>query len=276
MKNTDNENKNQMRVGGETGALAKYQTRLLTHGKAGRIGWFESIPLKLSGRKDGSCGLPKKDDVGEWNSAVLSRESHSFKEFCDKTWGRLQIDLAERFSRLGYLVNETERLEKRLEEIRQELEKAENITATASGAERHRGEELLSERQIKHRRARENAKRLQPYRSVKQSLEVELRECLQEAIAIRSEITEANNTARLICERVMDHTRQRIDVYWNAALNSHPQGERLPAAPSVRLVPEAELVYFQQHRLFLEAAAETISYLSLKYDITNEKKEDAA
>ena len=273
MKTIGNENKNQMQAGGETGTLAKYQTYLLTYGKAEKIGWFESIPLKLAGRKDGPRGLPKKDDAGEWNSAVLSRESHSFKEFCDRTWGRLQIDLAERFSRLGYLIDEAERLEKRLEEIRQELEKVESTMATASGVERHRGEELLSESLIKHRRDRENVKRLQPYRSAKQTIEDELRECLQEAIAIRSEITEANNAARLICERVMDHTRQRIDVYWNAALKRHPHGERLPAAPSVRLVPEAELVYFQQHRLFLEAAAETISYLSLKYDITNEKEE---
>lgn len=272
MKMMNKETPKQTYVGCGTGNLTRYQTRLLARGKARRIGWLEAIPLKLAGHRDGTRGLPKKDDAGEWASAVLSRESHSFKEFCDRTWGRLQIDLAEQFSRLGYLAEEAERLENRLEEIREELEKAEGNTTSDSLAERHRGEELLSENQIKHRRTRENERRLQPYRSARRTIETRLRECLQEAIAIRSEITEANNATRLICERVMDHTRQRLDVYWQSALVSHPEGERIPAVPSVRLVPEAELVYFQQHRPFLEDAAEKISYLSLKYDITNEKE----
>ena len=274
MKMMNKETPKQTYVGCGTGNLTRYQTRLLARGKARRIGWLEAIPLKLAGHRDGTRGLPKKDDAGEWASAVLSRESHSFKEFCDRTWGRLQIDLAERFSRLGYLTEEAGRLENRLEEIQQELEKAEGTTTSDSLTERHKGEELLSENQIKHRRARENDRRLQPYRSARQMIEIKLRECLQEAIAIRSEITEANNAARLICERVMDHTRQRLDVYWQSAIDSHPEGGRLPAVPSVRLVPEAEIVYFQQHRPFLEDTAEKISYLSLKYDITKEKEKE--
>ena len=262
--------------GGKHSVLTRYHIRLLAHGRARRVGWLEAIPLKLSGHKDGSRGLPKKDDSGKWTSAVMSREIHSFKEFCDRTWGRLQIDLEEHFSRLGYLEGEAERLGKRLEEIQKELERVEGTTTSVSITERHRGEELLSENQIKNRRIRENAKRLQPYRSAKQKLQTELRECLQEAIAIRSEITEANHAARLICERVMDHTRQRIDVYWDAALDSHSEREKIPVIPSVRLIPEAEFIYYQQHRTFLEDAAETIGYLSLKYDITTEKEEKAA
>ena len=263
-------------AGDKTAALAKYQTQLLAHGRTEKIGWLEAIPLKLAGHKDGKRGLPKQDDAGDWTSAVLSHETHSFKEFCGRTWGQLQIDLADHFSRLGYLADEAKRLGKRLEEVSQELEKAECSTAPPSAADRRKGEELLSENQIKQRRARENAKRLQPYRSAKQAHETELRNCLQEAVRIRSGIIEANNSARLICERVMDHTRQRLDVYWNAVLDNHPEAERLPAVPSVRLIPEAELVYFQQHRTFLEDAARTISYLSMKYNITIEKEEEAA
>lgn len=89
---------------------------------------------------------------------------------------------------------------------------------------------------------------------------------------IKNEISEANKSVRLVCKQVMDHMRQRMDVYWNSSMRTHPEGENMPVIPSLKIVPDAELLYFKQHKSFLEDAEGTIEYLNMKYDVTNEKE----
>ena len=251
--------------------ISKMQNRMLSKGKTKRLSLFERIPLIIAGRSDGSRGLPRLSENGDWTSAILNREVHSYKEFCDKAWGKLQIDIAERFSKLGYLIDEAKRLEANAEKARERLDEAAKSTSS-SGKERKHGEERLSESQVGSRRSRERAKQLQPLKSAVQNIESEVKDCLREAIMIKSEISEANKAVRLVCKRVMDHTRQRMDVYWNSSMRTHPEGANMPVIPSLKIVPDAELLYFKQHKSFLEDAEGTIEYLNMKYDVTNEKE----
>ena len=253
--------------------MIETQTHVLEKGKTRNIGWFESIPLRIAGRRDGRNGLPREDQTGNWYSAILSREVHSYKEFCDRVWGKLQIDIAEHFARLGYLLDNLKQLESDLDEYRNQLNVMEKMDPEDK-LSRRKGEEMLSESQITARRTKEHLRKLQPIKNTIQSLEAEFTESLQEATLLKNAIKEANNGARIICERVMDHTRLRVDVYWNAAFARHPENSRMPVIPVIQLIPDAEIVYFSQHKTFLDEAEKTISYLTQKYDITTEKKEE--
>lgn len=257
---------------GKVMTMLEHQNYMLEKGKTKNIGFFESVSLKIAGRSDGAHGLPRQDGGGEWISPMLSKEIHSYKEFCDRIWGKLQIDISDKFARLGYLLDNLKSLEGQLEEARGRLEKAQSIGEPDYHIKK-RGEEHLSENQVVSRRKRYHQKQLQPFMSSVQSLGNELKENLKEAILLENEITEANNAARLICERVMNHTRQRMDVYWNASYASHPKKNNLPVTPGIRLIPDAELMYFRQHKQFLDKAEETIDYLKVKYDVTTEKEE---
>ena len=80
---------------GKVMTMLEHQNYMLEKGKTKNIGFFESVSLKIAGRSDGAHGLPRQDGGGEWISPMLSKEIHSYKEFCDRIWGKLQIDISD-------------------------------------------------------------------------------------------------------------------------------------------------------------------------------------
>lgn len=230
---------------------------------------FASISLLIAGRRDGLRGLPRLSEAGDYTSPFLNRELHRYKTFCDQAWGALERELAEPFSRLGYLDVAIKRLSLDIERTTQKIIDAKSETVPIA---RKPGEDQLSEQQVQARRLRERAKQLQPLTSELEALESESRACIDEANQIRNELSEHHKAVRLACKRQMDLTRQRIDLYWHYALQTHPAAQDIPVIPSLKLVPDAELVFFHQHRSFLTDPETEISYLNLNYDVTNEEE----
>ena len=248
--------------------IERRQNRLLKKARGEKIGFVESIPLRIAGRCDGAKGLPKPDADGVWASSVSTKEIHSYKEFCDRAWARVQLDLSEDYSRLEFLSEMMAVLKEQLDTAKKHLDEAN--TGELVDKERKSGEELLSATQVRNRRAREHHKTLSPFRDTVHSLEVEIRELLQEATVIRSRIIEVTNGTRMICEKAKDHTRQRIDVYWNATLKNHPQKESVPVTPTIRMLPDAEIVNTKAHRRLLEELEDITTHLVPKYNIAME------
>lgn len=241
-------------------------------GKAiGNIGFFEAFPLKIAGMIDGARGLPKRDPDGNLSSPFEEKELHFIMEQCSIHWGKRQIREAGNYIRLGELLDQIAELNREADEVQDAIAKRRQ-EVTPDTSERRRGEEQLPEELIKARRIREYEKGFEPLKQRLAKLQAQIRELLSEADALRNQITEANNITRMICRKAMDHTRQRIDIYWNGVLKKHPNSADIPATPELRMIPGAEITYYRQHRAFLEEAAKTIHYLDMKYDLTTEKE----
>ncbi len=220
--------------------------RELQKGAGKKPGLYESIQLTILGRRDGRKGFPRLTEEDVWYSTFLDREVNSYGEFCSHLWGSLQIENADKFARLGQLAD-------KICQKREELKKAEREYAAAcqQGKDipmiRFRGEDALSDAQVKARRTAEEEKRRQPLKNKVSGLRQELQEAEKAFSDLYNILVEDDNTVRMICHRVRDHILIRIDVYWNAALTIHPNSEEMPVVPLIELGNRAEEAYLLLH-----------------------------
>ena len=236
---------------------AGVQRKMLIRGKTPGIRLFEKWQLVRQGRKDGASDLVRPVSDKEWSSSFISRESNSLNEYCDKVWGLLQIDNLEILCRLGELSEDMEECSRQIGEINERIETM-TEAQTGEAISRKRGEEALSEGQVKERRARERAKRLAPLYLKKSRLEERISEGFEEASILRNRMMENCNSARMVCERSRAHTYQRIDVYWHAAMLTSPSSKDMPVVPAVELSPKAEETYFRNHDALLRETDERL------------------
>ncbi len=233
--------------------MGKYFTIELAKGKPYRLQFFELFMLKYAGWKDGKAGLPKQTEAGDWTSARLRKELDAYEEYCDVAWGKLQVDLRWAYMACDSFIDEILRLKERCA-----YEKPPELpTDTPAYHIRKRGEEALSETQVFARRKREAEARLASKRREFSHTQQAIRECYEELSLLHSFILEANHAVSLVCERVMNHTRQRIDVYWRAAYRVHPEKERLPAPYAPLRLSNAEAIY-REHHTGTESAIEKL------------------
>lgn len=234
--------------------MRKQRYKKVNTGKGKKVGFFESIALKIKGFCDGYKGFPRQTDKNDWYSPFMNQEVNSFEEFCSHTWGSLQIE------------NEGEyvRLEELMDGIRQKkglLEVAKSDLAVAAKREndseftRKKGEDNLTDAQIRARRKAEKEKKLAPVKKKVAGLEQELKNAEEAFSALHSKLVEDDNTTRLICHRVRDHILMRLDVYWNSALRRHPDGASMLMVPVMELKDEAEEVYLSLHKVLMKRAA---------------------
>lgn len=218
------------------------QLRQIRRDKTRHLGPIESLHLFRLGRKDGKQGLPKQE-VDKWLSPLLIKEVHRYQEFCDRTWGAEQIYLEPAHLQSRKILTELALQEKRLAEVMERyVPSPDEFFST-----RKKGEENLSLSQVQARRRREENRRLSAVKAEARSLEDEISKAYEQLAMLHSHIVESEDAARLICERVMNHSKQRIDAYWKASLPVHPDGSRMPAVPSALLETDAEETYMKRH-----------------------------
>lgn len=223
----------------------------LHKGKVKSLGLFETLKMKLLGWLDGRRGLPREDDEHGWRSPHLDREVRAYEEFCGRMWGGLQIESETAYARMGDMLDKIAQTERLLGEAMEKL-KASIQLENATGIERKNGEERLTDAQVKSRREKEKAARLSPAKNHVASLENTLSTSLQELFAARNDVREKENSTRMVCARVMEHTAQRLDVYWHSALKKHPEHDSMPVIPCVELKNDAERIYMEAHRSLLQ------------------------
>lgn len=221
----------------------KRRIRELQRGRVKSISLLEHIYLTIQGRRDGKLGLPREDDVCAWNSPILQKELDAQEEKCEKLWGTSQILLQPYYIRTESLLTVIAQLQQKIAERTSLLEAPSEDALTA----RKRGEEHLSEEQVHARRSRETEKRNAGIRAQIKAYRDEMEQHYEELAVIQRYIKESDHTARMTCQRIKDHTRQRIDCYWRAAFRTHPDNNRLPAAPAVLNETSAELTYHSQY-----------------------------
>lgn len=234
--------------------------RSLDKGKIKNIGIIENIRLKLAGNSDGARGFPRPMDDGKWRSSFIDKEVNAYEEFCSRMWGSLQIEAESDFTRIGELIDSINHLWVELNKAKDNLTEHSKDDQTLSV--RKKGEEKLTESQVKARRSRERNKRLAPARGKVSSLESKIAIQIEEFLELKNYVDEASNTTRMICNRLKDHTLQRIDVYWSYALRKHPDAMKMPTIPHVDLSCDAEKVYMTPHKDLIQKADKLIQLIS--------------
>lgn len=233
--------------------MSKQRHKKVNTGKGKKVGFFESIGLKIKGFCDGRKGFPRKTDDKDWYSPFMDQEVNSFEEFCSHTWGNLQIENEGEYARLEELVDGIRQKKGLLETARADLAvavKKENNSEVV----RKQGEDKLTDAQVKARRKAEKDKKLALLKSKVTGLEQELQAAEEAFLELHSQLIEDDNTTRLICHRVRDHILMRLDVYWNSALRHHTDGVSMPVMPMLELEDEAEEVYFRPHKELMKRA----------------------
>ena len=223
----------------------KAQRRMLRSAKAKHLGFFEAITMNFLGKSDGRAELPRQAQNGNWESPRLRKESSAYNEFCDRAWGTTQLDLKNDYTAVGVLIDTIKRDEEALEHL---LMKAPQAPDELYLTTRMSGEEVLDDNQIRARRGREFAKDTAPYYARIKTLEDGISTAYAQLDKRHNHIIETNNTTRLVCERLKNHTEQRQDAYWNAALRTHPAKKEMPVTPAPLAKSEAELIYTMQHK----------------------------
>ena len=234
--------------------MRKQRYKKVNNGKGKKIGSFEAICLKIRGFCDGHKGIPRQTDSNDWYSPFMNQEANSFGEFCSHTWGSLQIENEGEYARLEELMDGIRQKKRLLEAAKADFA----VVATRendSEFARKKGEDNLTDAQIRARRKAEKEKKLAPVKKKVAGLEQELKNAEEAFSALHSKLVEDDNTTRLICHRVRDHILMRLDVYWNSALRRHPDGASMLMVPVMELKDEAEEVYLSLHKVLMKRAA---------------------
>lgn len=217
--------------------------RRLNRGRIAGLGWLEAIGLRIRGWVDGARGLPRRVEE-QWSSPFLSRELNSYEEFCSRMWSMLQLESEGAYIRLNELTASLPLTLARIDQAREELRV---ISPGEAFSIRKTGEEELSEDQVRARRANERKKELEPMRCRLTGLQNQLREDTREFTTLCCRLAEDDNTTRMAVHRVRDHIRQRMDVYWNAAMSRHSDHYAMPNAPTLSTQLRAEQTYLSLH-----------------------------
>lgn len=234
--------------------MRKQRHKKVNNGRGKKVGFFESIGLKIKGFCDGRKGFPRQTDNEEWYSPFINQEVNSYKEFCSHTWGSLQIENEGEYARLEELMDGIRQKKGFLEVARAELAVA-SRRESDSESSRKKGEDKLTDAQIRTRRKAEKEKKLAPLKNKVAGLEQELKDAEEAFSDLHSKLVEDDNTTRLICHRVRDHILMRLDVYWNSALGRHSDGASMPVVPILELKDEAEEAYLRPHKELMKRAA---------------------
>lgn len=234
--------------------MRRQRYKKVNTGKGKKVGFFESIGLKIKGFCDGRKGFPRQTDKDDWYSPFMNQEVNSFEEFCSHTWGSLQIENEGEYAHLEELMDGIRQKKGLLEVARADLAAA-TRRENDSEASPKKGEDKLTDAQVRARRKAEKEKKLVPVKSRVAGLEQELKDAEEAFSDLHSKLVEDDNTTRLICHRVRDHVLMRLDVYWNSALRRHPEGASMPVVPMLDLKDEAEEAYLHPHKELMKRAA---------------------
>lgn len=134
--------------------LSKQRHKKLDKGKGKKVGFIESIVLKITGYCDGRKGLPRQTDDNAWYSPFMSRDVNSYEEFCSHIWGSLQIENEVAYARLEELMDKILQERGLINTAKSKLEIAYNFEKELE-LSRKKGEDKLTDAQIYARRKAE-------------------------------------------------------------------------------------------------------------------------
>ena len=225
------------------GRAEQRRLKELQSSSAKRLTLAETLHMAVVGRADGLCGMPREAENGVWTSPFLQREIDAQQEHQKRIWGETQILLEPYHMRTESLLTVIAVQEQELAEKTKELDG----TGESGSPQRKRGEEKLTDGQVQARRKRELDRLKSKVLAEIRNLKNELKSYYEELSLLHRYIEESESTAKLISERVMDHSRQRIDMYWRAAFKVLSNNANMPVLPILPDEVVAEKSYLERH-----------------------------
>lgn len=208
--------------------LRNKRLQSLDKGKTKSLGLIEKWSMKYAGWVDGRKGLLRCNADGEWQSSVLKQEVDSYEEFCAEQIGNLKLEEEDEFKQMNICFDEVVPLRKKLSDAKERLRDA--MTVEADLSLRKEGEENLTEVQVAARRSRERDELLKPLKDDVRLYEKQLSDTVKDIFVRLSQIKENFDSTVKITNRLLQHSQQKIDVYWRSAMRHMPD---LPALPVV-------------------------------------------
>ena len=234
----------------------RIQKRKLRNSKASKLGLIETIKLRFYGKMDGKQSLPRETSKSIWTSPQISKEEDGYKEFCAKTWAIVEIETAETHKEVAAQADEVARLDKQIDELRDGLPPP---PSEADLSKRREGEGQLDEHLIRFRRIREHEKKISPLLQRINQMDADITISYRRLSKLQALINEVENIGRLSCKKVLDHTNLRIDAYWQGALRTHNQFDKMPPSPtSLQESNTVEAIYFSPHKSLSEHVVKMI------------------
>ncbi|MCL2123830.1 MAG: hypothetical protein FWH34_07025 [Desulfovibrionaceae bacterium] len=213
----------------------------------------EAKKLGKAGERDGHHGVPKQDENGAWTSPLVQKEANAYDAFCIFAWGELQEKQEGAYKEISRLCQEIHIVEERLTAQRKEAPPPPDLT------ERFNGEEKHSAKLIRTRRQREYELENAAYFSKLKQTEASLDNACRRLSELQSTVQSAEKTTSMQCECAASRATERITVYWQGALKTHPLYDRIPPIPEITLESNAESDYQGRNRAVREEAALILS-----------------
>ena len=226
----------------------------IRHGRTRRPGVLERLYLVVAGWLDGVHRIVRACPDGTWSSPLLRREEDALKEYSSKVWGVEQTRMKKYHAEARRLLADIAKEEHK----KKELEALRASYDESYFCSRRHGEERLTEEQVRARRGREAASRTEALLTELNDAETLLVQYSQELSWLHSVISGAETEPKMICTRALDHTNQRIDIYWRAVLYRHPERERMPAVPQLLHETDAEQISTEANRALRTLMRETV------------------
>ncbi len=206
--------------------IRNYLGRRLRERRRSELGPLEKALLTLRGRRDGAAGLPRTAEDGQWTSPFIQQELNACSEAHSKIFGTLSMTLDEEYVQAVCLSERVDSASGRIAELEGTLPEP---PQAAELTLRKRGEENLSDSQVQSRRKREFDKARGHVQAQLRALREQADRDFDQLIRIKGDLDQKEKEAEIVCARILSHTQQRIDYYWNVILRSAKAGaERLP------------------------------------------------
>ncbi len=198
----------------------------LKNRKRARVGPVEKLFLTKAGKDDAKVELPKEGVDGRWMTAFIQREIGSCRETIAKKLLVVQNKLFDHYANAMELVGKIQYVEKKAARVLEEI--PEEPTDEELNCRRS-GEEELTKEQVQKRRIREYEKQKLSLEEKADSILDEAADDVKKLIREESFISQVENLVDIYVARVTNHSRQRIDAYWNALYSYGTDKGRIPS-----------------------------------------------
>ena len=211
-----------------------------------RVGWLKAGFLRSRGKHDGKLSLPRPTGEGIWKSPFMAREQHAAETYKAHKWAEHEISVSaiqEEAQRLWHEIAETETAIAKKEAAAPAKPTEQELSLVC------KQEQGAAPGVIRSRRLNEWKKQNTGYYGALQSLEQRADELRQRRAELLAAIDESACVTRLLCEKKRDLHRQRVDIYYQGVLITHPEKEKIPPVPELFWENFAEKLYEKQHRI---------------------------
>ncbi len=237
--------------------ICNYLGKRLMMSRRSELNALEKGLLTLRGRRDGAAGLPRTAEDGQWTSPFIQQELNACSEAHSKIFGTLSMTLDEEYVQAVYLSERIDCASDRIAELEGTLPEP---PRAAELSLRKRGEENLSDSQVQSRRKRESDKARGQIKGQIRALEEQADRDFDQLIQLKSDLDQKEKEAEIVCSRILSHTQQRIDYYWNVILCCAKGGSSHLPVTFTGLVPsEAADQYRRLHEEDARRIERTIS-----------------